>query len=187
MFHVSICVPFTFKRLKLNMYRRYMSIKVNFVAFWWVTYYGLAPMFLNCKIPTPFHRHRHQGHGGTSHMPPLLWMSGHGAPWAEEQQMSNSKNISIHNGPKCYQSRFVVQTDIIWKSLISYIIFSVIEQLATVPKNKSMMLSGARQSSSHVVASLMSMRCETLFMTIGDDESRRDKNLMIPQPEVPQT
>jgi len=114
-------------------------------------------------------------------------MSGHGAPWAEEQQMSNSKNISIHNGPKRYQSRFVVQTEIIWKSLMSYIIFSVVEQLVTVPKNKSMMLSGARQSSSQVVVSLMSMRCETRFMTICDDENHRDENLMLPQPEVPRT
>ena len=49
-----------------------------------------------------------------------------------------------------------------------------------------MTLYGTRESVSHVVASLTSVRCETHFMTIWNDVSRRDENLKIPQPEMRQ-
>ena len=67
----------------------------------------------------------------------------------------------------------------------AYKVFSIVEQLATVLQSKSMTLSGARESVSRVVASLTSMRCETQFMTIWNEVSRRAENLKLSQPEVP--
>ena len=64
-------------------------------------------------------------------------------------------------------------------------VFLLVEQLATVLQKKSMTLSGARVSVSHVTASLTSMRCESEFMVVWKDVSQKAEKLNLPPSTMP--
>lgn len=98
-------------------------------------------------------------------------------------------NLSDESGPAGAKAEGLSYKLRSFESLLylaaAYKVFSVVEQLATVLQSKSMTLSGARESVSRVVASLTSMRCESQFMTLWSDVSRRAESLKLPQPEMP--